>query len=43
MDATLSLAITLTNTKGATALLLGSGVFSAAGIPTGWGITLDLV
>ncbi|GAB3637842.1 hypothetical protein GCM10027422_34320 [Hymenobacter arcticus] len=43
MDATLSLAITLTNTKGATALLLGSGISSAAGIPTGWGITLDLV
>lgn len=43
MDATLSLAISLTNTKGATALLLGSGISSAAGILTGWGITLDLV
>lgn len=43
MDATLSLAISLTNTKGAAALLLGSGISSAAGILTGWGITLDLV
>lgn len=29
--------------RGAYALLLGSGVSSAAGIHTGWGITLDLV
>jgi hypothetical protein len=43
MDPTLSLAITLNRTKGATALLLGSGISSAAGILTGWGITLDLV
>ncbi|MGI4735033.1 MAG: SIR2 family protein [Janthinobacterium lividum] len=42
LDPTLSLAITLNRTKGATALLLGSGISSAAGILTGWGITLDL-
>lgn len=29
--------------RGAYALLLGSGVSQAAGIPTGWGVTLDLV
>lgn len=43
LDPTLGLAITLNRTKGATALLLGSGISSAAGILTGWGITLDLV
>ncbi|MDF7815167.1 SIR2 family protein [Hymenobacter sp. YC55] len=43
MDASLSLAITLNKTKGATALLLGSGISSAAGILTGWGVTLNLV
>jgi NAD-dependent SIR2 family protein deacetylase len=29
--------------RGVYALLLGSGISSAAGIPTGWDITLDLV
>lgn len=43
LDPTLGLAITLNRTKGATVLLLGSGISSAAGILTGWGITLDLV
>ncbi|GAA4365993.1 hypothetical protein GCM10023185_36800 [Hymenobacter saemangeumensis] len=43
MDQSLALSFTLYNTKGATALLLGSGLSSAAGILTGWGITLDLV
>lgn len=42
MDLTLSLPFSLVNTKGATALLLGSGISSAASILTGWGITLDL-
>lgn len=43
IDATLPLAFTVHANKGATALLLGSGVSRAAGIPTGWEITLDLV
>ena len=38
MDATLNLAISLSNTKGAEALLLGSGISSSAGILTGWAI-----
>lgn len=37
------LAITLYRNKGAYALLLGSGVSRASGIPTGWEITQDLV
>ena len=43
MDSTLALSFSLHNIKGGTALLLGSGISSAAGILTGWGITLDLV
>lgn len=42
-DHVLSLAETLVNIPGSTALLLGSGVSSAAGIPTGWNIMLDLI
>ena len=38
-----SLALTMHHTPGACALLLGSGLSRAAGIPTGWEITLDLV
>jgi hypothetical protein len=43
MDANLSLALSMHSSKGAYALLLGSGISSAAGVPTGWGIVLDLV
>ncbi len=39
----LSLAFTLHASRGAYALLLGSGVSRSAGIPTSWEITLDLV
>lgn len=38
-----SLAFSMHSTKGAYALLLGSGVSSGVGVPTGWGITEDLV
>lgn len=37
-----SLALTLHHALGASALLVGSGLSRAAGIPTGWEITLDL-
>lgn len=43
IDPVLSLAFSLHNNKGTYALLLGSGVSSAAGIPTGWNVVLDLV
>jgi hypothetical protein len=43
MDPLLSLALALHNTRGGYAFLLGSGLSSAAGIPTGWGIVEDLV
>jgi NAD-dependent SIR2 family protein deacetylase len=43
IDPVLSLAFSLHNNKGMYALLLGSGVSSAAGIPTGWTVVLDLV
>lgn len=38
-----SLAFSVYSGKGVYALLLGSGLSSAAQIPTGWGITLDLI
>src|SRR3954470_14235160 len=38
-----ALALTLHHAPGAQALLLGSGLSRAAGIPTGWEITLDLI
>lgn len=38
-----SLAFSIHASPGVYALLLGSGVSTGAGIPTGWGITLDLV
>lgn len=38
-----SLALTLHHAPGACALVIGSGLSRAAGIPTGWEITLDLV
>ena len=37
------LAFSLSETEGTYALLLGSGISSAAGIPTGWGIAIDLI
>jgi hypothetical protein len=43
IDAILPLAFTMQANKGATAILLGSGVSRNAGIPTGWEVTLDLV
>lgn len=39
----LSLAFSMQSSKGVYALLLGSGVSRAAGIPTGWDIVLDLI
>jgi hypothetical protein len=38
-----SLAFSVHSSKGIYALLLGSGLSSAAGIPTGWDIILDLI
>ncbi|MGO8449894.1 SIR2 family protein [Rhizobium gallicum] len=38
-----SLALTLHHAPGVQALLLGSGISRAAGIPTGWEIVLDLI
>jgi hypothetical protein len=43
IDATTALAFSLYENKGVYALLLGSGLSSAAQIPTGWEITIDLV
>ena len=43
IDPVLLLAYTLHTSPGVYAVLLGSGVSSAAGVPTGWAITLDLV
>lgn len=38
-----SLAFTIQANKGVYAILLGSGASRSAQIPTGWGITIDLV
>src|SRR4051812_26611635 len=43
MDPLVSLAFSMHNAKGVYAVLLGSGVSSAARIPTGWAIVLDLI
>jgi hypothetical protein len=43
IDPTLSLAFAVHSNKGAYALLLGSGVSRAAGIPTGWEVVQDLI
>ena len=43
VDPAMNLAFSVQNNKGVFALLLGSGLSRAAGIPTGWEITLDLV
>lgn len=42
-DPITQLAFSMFENKGVYALLLGSGLSRAAGIPTGWEITLDLV
>src|SRR3979490_3120219 len=42
-DATLTLALNMHANPGACALLLGSGVSTGAGMPTGWGVVLDLI
>lgn len=43
LDPHLSLALALQSNKGGYAVLLGSGVSRAAGIPTGWEIVLDML
>ena len=43
VDPLTSLAFSIRVGKGIYALLLGSGLSSAAGIPTGWDVTLDLI
>jgi hypothetical protein len=43
LDPINSLAFSIQSNKGVYAVLLGSGVSRAAGIPTGWEITLELV
>jgi hypothetical protein len=42
IDPLVSLAFSLYSNKGAYALLLGSGISRASGIPTGWEVVLDL-
>lgn len=43
VDATTSLAFSIYSSKGVYALLLGSGISRASGIPTGWEVVLDLI
>jgi hypothetical protein len=43
MDPRLTLALAFHNTRGGYAMLLGSGLSSAAAVPTGWGIVADLI
>ena len=43
METITSLSFSVASGRGTYALLLGSGLSSAAGIPTGWDITLDLI
>lgn len=43
VDSIISLACSMYAKKGVYALLLGSGISRASGIPTGWEITLDLI
>lgn len=42
-DPLTQIAFSVYENKGVFALLLGSGLFRAAEIPTGWEITLDLI
>lgn len=43
IDSMVSLAFAVYSNKGAYALLLGSGISRASGIPTGWEVVLDLI
>ena len=43
IDPMISLAFAIYSNKGAYALLLGSGISRASGIPTGWEVVLDLI
>lgn len=43
IDPLTSLAMTMQSNKGVYALLLGSGISRAAGVPTGWEVLLDLI
>jgi hypothetical protein len=43
IEPTVSLSLTLEANPGTYACLLGSGVSATSGIPTGWGIIVDLV
>lgn len=43
VDATTSLAFSVYSSKGVYALLLGSGISRASGIPTGWEVVQDLI
>ena len=43
IDPVHALAFSVQSNRGVYALLLGSGLSRASGIPTGWEITLDLV
>jgi hypothetical protein len=43
IDPMVSLAFAVYSNKGAYALLLGSGISRASGIPTGWEVVLDLI
>jgi len=43
IDPLISLAFSIYSNRGAYALLLGSGISRASGIPTGWEIVLDLI
>lgn len=42
-DALTSVAFSIQSGKGVYALLIGSGLSTAAGIPTGWDVTVDLI
>lgn len=43
IDPLLSLSLSLNSNKGIYAILLGSGISNAAGIPTGWEIVIDII
>lgn len=43
LDPTLALALGLSSSPGAYAILLGSGISRAAQVPTGWEVVLDLI
>jgi hypothetical protein len=43
LDSMLALSFAVQANRGVYAVLLGSGISSAAGVPTGWNVTLDLI